>query len=757
MASPAIPALDEHEMQRQAEREAERLRGVLVGVVSRLEKEAVDRVTKRRLVEQRWLEDLRQLHGEYEDKLKRDLEAAKRSTLFVNETRPKTNACEARLVDMLFPTDDKNWGIRPTPVPELSETAKRAMDAAQQRIGDANDAAAQADPSHIAVAAEAQVLADTAKQAQDTMEEARRRADAMSAEIDDQLTECRYAIQMRDVIRDACRIGTGVVKGPVANTDRVRKAWQVEQGQDGSTGYALAWQENARPAFYRVDPWSWFPEPDARTIEESADFFERHLYTEKDMRALGRRPGFDGDAVRRLLKAKATGAQPSYLADLRAITGENQAPTDGRYHVWEYRGALAAEEMRDLCACLGKDGMAEGMGEVDPLDEVGVVIWFCSAEILKFGLHHLDSGESIYSVYNLEKDDGSIWGFGIPYLMRDAQKAINGAWRMMMDNAGLSTGPQIEIDTTVVEPADGDWTLTPRKLWRRLSTAPAGKPGINTYDIPSHQAELAGIIQIAKQLVDDETSISQIAQGEQGSHTTQTANGMAILMNAVNVVFRRFVKNFDDDVTVPNIRRLYDWNMQFGTKEGIKGDFEVDARGSSVLLVREMQAQNLMVAANLTAHPVLGVLMKAAPILRKLFQSMMIPADEVVLSDEEIAEAAQKEQDAAGEGATDPRAEVEMAKLEAQRGQAQLDAQTRLKIAHINRETELIRLATTSQIDLAKLRAQLGMAIADQKHDERIFAAEVGFKSRQAARETAAPPPGAMPSGEPPAGTRFAP
>ena len=41
----------------------------------------------------------------------------------------------------------------------------------------------------------------------------------------------------------------------------------------------------------------------------------------------------------------------------------------------------------------------------------------------------------------------------------------------------------------------------------------------------------------------------------------RTAMGMAMLMNAVNVVFRRVVKNFDDDMTMPNISRLYDWNM----------------------------------------------------------------------------------------------------------------------------------------------------------------------------------------------------
>jgi hypothetical protein len=129
-----------------------------------------------------------------------------------------------------------------------------------------------------------------------------------------------------------------------------------------------------------------------------------------------------------------------------------------------------------------------------------------------------------------------------------------------------------------------------------------------------------------------------MAQGEIGEIPKNTPFGTTVLtMGNANVVFRDGIKNFDDDVTVPDLRRLYDWNMQFSPKEEIKGDYDVKATGSAVLLVREMQAQSLMaIAMNFGGHPVYGPMLKNRDLLRKIFQAHMIPADEVMLSDEQI-------------------------------------------------------------------------------------------------------------------------
>jgi len=420
-------------------------------------------------------------------------------------------------------------------------------------------------------------------------------------------------------------------------------------------------------------------------------------------------------------------ALPQYLSDLRSIVGYEINLITGRYQVWEYHGPLSAEDMHALAQATGRDDLLEAAPEDDPLEELHATVWFSQGELLKLGIHPLDSGEALYSVWNLERDDSTIWGFGIPYIMRDQQRALAAAWRMMMDNAGLTTGPQIVVNHSAVEPADGDWQLAPNKLWYRKNGAPAGVPAFELHNIDSHQPELANIIELARRFIDEETAIPLIAQGDQSSHVTQTAHGMSILMNAANVVFRRVVKNWDDDMTRPNVRRLYHWNMQFSEQEHIKGDFEVDARGTSVLLVREIQSANLMTMVNAFAgHPVLGPLTKIPALYRRLVQSMMLPADEVVLTDEEIEQQQAQQQDARGQ---DP----DVIRATAQLNAAQLKAETDLELAHVQRETALMELAAQHNIELDRLRAMLGAKEAERQSKERLFAAEAAITERTAA------------------------
>jgi hypothetical protein len=740
---------------------AMRVKQMLAGFISRLERDVEDRVAKRAHVERRWLSDLRLLHGQYEPGKAEEWRKAHRCALFFNVTRPKTNACEARLFDMLFPTDDKNWSIGPTPSPEMESQLKAAR-AAHSTHKDLADVAASEGKADLAQHASgiAGLAAKMEQELEATRAEAAKRARAMETEINDQLVESGYAAQMRDVIRDACRLGSGVVKGPIARADRTRRAWQEQPGQ----GYSLAWQEQPRPAFVRVDPWHFFPDPSAARPSDSESFAERHLMTRKELRALAGQPGFDAEAIRRVLRTEPTASPPSYMADLRSMgTGEQSGgEASKRYLVWEYRGPLSPEDASGICACVGRAEDAEGL---DPLAEVQVCVWFCEGELLRFGFHHLESEEPIYSVFNLEQDEASPWGYGIPHLMRNEQEALNGAWRMLIDNAALTVSPQFVFDQAVLDPVNDDWTLKPGKAWLRRSDAVGNSPGIYTIDVPNHQDRLAQIIQLARTMVDDVTSISDLAQGDQASTTTQTFGGMALLLNSKNVVFRRFVRNFDDDITVPCILRMYDWNMQFTDKPWIRGDYEVEARGASTLLVREVQATNRMVLATLTAHPVLGQFLKPAQLLRSLAASMMIPADDIILSDEDIQRAAEEQQQQNGQGQQDPKLAIEQFKAQAQqqflqadmqmRQQlAQLDGANKLKLAEIDRETALIKLAQDRELKIEDLKAKLHINQVQVDHSERAMAAEMGFKDAQSKREAVSAQAGR--AVDLPNGTRFA-
>jgi len=209
---------------------------------------------------------------------------------------------------------------------------------------------------------------------------------------------------------------------------------------------------------------------------------------------------------------------------------------------------------------------------------------------------------------------------------------------------------------------------------------------------------------------------------------------MALLMNSANVVFRRIVKNFDDDMTTPNIRRFYDWNMQFGKKQEIKGDYCVDARGSSVLLVREMQAQNLMtIAVQLGAHPVYGPMLKNKGVLKKLFQSHMIPVADVMLTDDEIDAimmSAQAQQPDPAAEAKAAETQLRQTELEIKVEMANMENASKLQIAKIQHDTALIKMAETMNMSLDKIEGMLQAKREEHASRERIVAAEAAMAQR---------------------------
>lgn len=708
-------------------------------ILDRLQREFDRRYSDRTQLEQRWLKDLRQYHGKYEDDVQSDLNAGKRSTVFANATRSKTNTGQARLADMLFPTDDRNWGIQPTPVPELTDQAEKAAQKAidlKEQAKETPEGPDQDEAMEIADQAEA-----AAGELQAQLDEAKDRAKAMELEIDDQLKACNYEAQCRDSMSDLWRLGTAIMKGPILDARQknhwARKPIVATDGGVETNDWVLQGKDDKRPAYRRVDPWHFFPDMDALSMPDCDSFFERRMMTKSALRKLAKQPAFDKDAIRALLMENPRESTPSYVAELRSITGTQHDTSTDRYQILEYLGPLEPEELEALALITDQADLLDEDGRIDPLLEIYATIWFSQGNLLKFGIHPLDSNESLYSVTVLEKDDASIFGFGLPYIIRDSQAALNGGWRMMMDNGGLSSGPQIVVNPTVVEPEDGNWTLLPRKVWiRKQGPQVPGVPAFETYEISSHQNELANIITMSREMIDDESNIPVFASGEQGTHTTKTMGGMNLLMNALNIVFRRIVKNWDDDMTVPNIRRAFDWNMQFSTKEHIKGDMEIDARGTSVLLVREIQSQNLMMmVTNFTANPLLSELLKVPALLRRLVQAHMLPADEIVFTDDELKQLA-----ATKETPPDP----EVMKRENEMNLANMDRETKLMLADFERETALIALAAKHNITLDQLQTRIAEGREARDSKERQFAAEVAVTDRRdaaAAAQGEAQPP----------------
>ena len=645
-----------------------------------------------------------------------------RSTVFIGMTRMKTNAAEARLADILLPTDDRNWGIQPTPEPMVMQ-----MVADERMAGDKVTGQPMTDPE----TGQPLRIKDVARAA---MIVARRKAEAMQLRIDDQLLESDYNGELRKVIHDAAVLGTGVIKGPVV-TNRVRKAWQPMTDAMGQTVQTVMIVEELAPASFRVDPRNVYPDPGCgESIHNGKGVYEREKLTAKQVRELAKQPGFMAEQLRKVLEEG-----PKRSASFQELRDEDQRDiARDTYEMWTYWGEVEYDDLQSA----GVDP-----GEKDVLRTISACVVMINSTVVKAFLNPLEGGDIPYDFYVWEKVSSSCWGYGIPYLMRSQQKVLNAAWRQLMDNAGVSSGPQIVMKPGVIQPADKRWELSSRKIWFATDDMDDVRKAFATFEFDSHQAELANIIKMATELADAETGVPMIAQGEQGA-APETVGGMTLLMNSANVVLRRLVKQFDDMVTRPHLRRYYDYNMLYDEDESIKGDFSVDARGSSALLVRDVQNQaflNLLAAA---ANPIFGKYIDPKKLFEKALQAQHIDPAEVFKPEDEIEEmeAAEKQAMAQAQAPADPkieaakiRAESDMAKIQAQNEGDAAELNTRLQIAQANiqarreqmqlqREIEMMRLANQQNVSLEQIKAKLAETSIRERGKKELFAAEQRLK-----------------------------
>lgn len=584
----------------QSEEEAlsERLQIFGVGLQRRID----ERVAARSNIEDRWLEDLRQYHGVLTNQEESSLTKSKKSKVVVNITRNKATAAEARIVELISPTDDKNFGIRPTPVPELSDKMY-SEEEIELPTGEKVQAGQLAD---------------------DIMKEAKKRAAAMEREIDDQLTEARYQAECRDMIHDGVVLGTGIMKGPIV-VDRTRQKWAQREGFS-----ILEIIQDFRPGVMRVSPWDFFPDLNARDIRDSEDEFERLMLNKSQLRKLAKQPGYLKDQLRALIE-EGPSKVSSYdkVNQIREITGAGSVDLKGFYELWEYHGPVEREDL--LAAGMEEDDLPD-----DPLIEHRAIVVFCQNRVLKVSMNPLETGDKLYSVWNWSEDETSIFGFGVPYRMRNPQKVINASFRMILDNGSLSVGPQIVMDKESVVPADGKWEITGRKLWFKTDRNKSVRDIFGLYEINSHQVELLNIFTQARKLADEETNLPVIAQGDMGAEATKTKGGLQLLQKNSDIVIRRAVRAFDDDITATIVKRFYDWNMQNSDKEEIKGDFEIQPRGMAYMTELEIAEQGIQELIALAAHPVFGPMTDAHEMYRRVCKARKIDPDGLVKDPQEM-------------------------------------------------------------------------------------------------------------------------
>lgn len=628
-----------------------------------------------------------------------------RSKIVINIVRPKVEQAVARMCEILLPTDEQNWEIRPTPVPEN----------VSKRIGDTR---ATVDP---ATGQPTGVTADD--EAQAIIADCRERSQRMSDRIADHLTECDFNGECREGITDGVVLGTMVIKGPRPGKE-IAKVWQP--GPGGQMSMTIS--TKMVPGTERVDPWNvWFDPACGNDHQRGRGVWYLRRVNRKELRQLIGLPGYDADAIRSVLQTRPT--------QVRVTNGrcERFPAKEDLYELWEYHGEIEPEEFEFLS---GRGG--------DPVQDVsfGVVLMVNDTPISAIPSWIAD-GSLPYHVWNWRRADDSPYGYGLPDEIEHQQRAVNGAWRMVMDNGRAALGPQIVVKRKLIMPADNDPTITPFKVWEAAPELEDIRQAFAVFDFPSHLGELMAIADKAMQFSDFETSMPQLMNGNQGTGPApETVGGMVMLYNNANTVLRLKVKQFDDRITRPHISQYYDYLMANDPDPAIKGDFEVDARGSAALIERDIQNQATLNLAAITSNPRYAPHMKEREEVKAILKAFKFNPDQLMKTEQEMQAEAQNRTEAP----PDPRIVAAQMQLQGKemeiqdrKEDRQVDAALRIEDNQIKRET-LAYNAERERAQAEQIRRQQDQGAEIQiiklQQDGIESAAERASRERLAAMQT---------------------
>lgn len=586
----------------------------------------------RRLTEEKWLRNLRQYLGIYDPAIERQMVDG-RSKVYPRITRVKCVSVVSRVMNLMFPGNEKNWTLKSSPSPDMNPNdVQTAIQQAVQRMTEAGQ--------------QPQVDEEMVRDAVMTL--ATERARRLERHIDDQLREIGgdytldYVALNRKVVQSGVLYGLGLMRGPFVREQK-RTVWVLdEQGEP-----ALQETTDFKPQFEFLPVWDFFPDMGAKRLQDGDGYFIRLVMSKAQLRKLGRRSDFFEKVVKQYIGNNPQGNCKSreFETELRSMgtaahVGIDNLPSnDGRFEMVIWHGPVSAATLRRAGVLVTKDHQA---------DDVNAEVWILGDQVIKAEMDpwkQLGLDVRTVHAFQFDEDDTTPLGSGVPDIMRNSQMAICAATRMLLDNASITCGPNLEVNTDLMR-TDQDLTnVEAYKIWYREGMgAESQQAAIRNVKIDGHMAELQSIIKMFEGFADVETFVGPATGGdmERGySEPMRTAAGASMLRGDAALPFKDIVRNFDQ-FTQSAITSLIAFSRKFSPDEQIEGDFSVIARGATSLVAKEIRGQQVdQLAVTLSEEERLHV------DERKLVEARLQVRDmgDLLRSEEEVKRArAQREQ-----------------------------------------------------------------------------------------------------------------
>lgn len=579
--------------------------------------------------ESRWLKAYRNYRGLYGPETQ--FTDNEKSQAFIKITKTKVLAAYAQIVDVLFAGSKFPIGIE-APANTLNVESAVHFDpkeVTEDKVSKVSGARVSATIARPEIMDRLGPLKDDLSRIEEdvregpgktptsfTFEPAKKVARDMEKLIHDQLEESDASKHLRNVAFEMSLFGTGILKGPFA-FDKEYPRWN-EDGEYDPMFKTI-------PKVESVSIWDFYPDPDARNINEAEYVIQRHRMSRTQLRALKNRPHFRDESIEIAIEYGAN-YQPEYW---ESALEDNEMNSDvNRFEVLEYWGMLDLET--------AENADIDIPDKYFDRDQIQVNAWVCNGQLLRLVINPFTPSRIPFHAVPYEVNPYSFFGVGLAENMEDTQEIMNGFMRMAVDNAALSSNLLIEIDETNLVPGQ-DLSVYPGKIFRRQAGAP-GQAIFGT-KFPNVTNECLMMFDKARQLSDEATGMPSYSHGMSGVMSVgRTASGMSMLMGAAAQNIKAVVRNMDDYMLAPLGQSLFAFNMQFSfDAEVAKGNLEIVPRGTESLMRNEVRSQRLLQFMQLTANPAMAPFVKYDYILREMAASMDLDEDRILNDPREAA------------------------------------------------------------------------------------------------------------------------
>lgn len=555
-----------------------------------------DRYASERIpAEQRWVKGLRQYLGIYDPEVERQL-PINRSRAYPRLTRMKCVSMLSRLMNLMFPGNEDNWEISASPSPSMSRGAvERAVTELMAELQ------AQQGPE-----------GETPQPTQDVIDESVRRlavkqAAMLTKLLKDQLLELGgdqsvdWVSLNRMVADSGVKYGIGVLEGPF-----VRKVEESGWVLVAEEGFQPVTKVQHKPQYDFLPVWDFYPDMSARDLPGEG-YFVRKVLGRSKLRKLADRADFFEKQIKKAILQHPGGNYKarSWETEIRAMGVSNnsensttQASGREKFEIVIWKGPVSAQTLREVGVPVPDDKMA---------DQIEAELWMIENIVIKAEINawrRLGIDVRTVHVFCFDQDDTSPVGQGLPSIVRDSQLSICAATRMLLDNASVTCGPNLEINTSLMRPDQDLTSVEAYKIWYREDEGlTAQYPAVRNVQIDGHLAELQGLVRMFLEFAEMETFIGPATGGDMQrmpSEPMRTAAGASMLRSDAALPFKDIVRNYDK-FTQSVLWSLVSFNRKFNPDEAPDGDYDVIPRGATSLIAKEVRgAQIDMLSQTLT-------------------------------------------------------------------------------------------------------------------------------------------------------------